>query len=114
MRARLLLHFTRRLAFPNLLVSFLATGLVQAAGALYRGAAPSAGASLSQFAGTCLTAGFLLSWYLHHLFRRHEVPMYLNYGLRLPAGLAAAYGVHLAVLLPAYFLGLVLQTGWQP
>jgi hypothetical protein len=114
MRARLLLHFTRTLVLPNLLVSLLATGFLQAAGALYRETLPSAGASLSQFAGTCLTAGFLLSSYLHHLFRRHEIPMYHNYGLRLPACLAAAYGVHLALLLPAYFLGLVLQTGWQP
>jgi hypothetical protein len=81
MRFRLLWYFTRKVGLTNLLLSALATGLVQAVGLLYSGRLPTLGPVLSQLVGVSLTAGFVLATYFYHHFRRHEMSMYHNYGV---------------------------------
>ena len=114
MRVRLLYYFTRRVAVTNLFVSLLATSAVQAVGFMYSGRPPRLSAILPQFAGIGLTAGFALATYIYHLFRRHEMPMYHNYGLRLPACTAFAFAAHLLVLMPISFVGWAIGGGPPP
>jgi hypothetical protein len=85
-----------RIEATNALLSLLLVVVVRAAGYLYSGALPSATAVFSQLSAVALSVGFALSAYVSWLCRRHERPMYDNFGLRLPIRLAVAYGLHAA------------------
>jgi hypothetical protein len=105
---RLLLHFAGKVFYQNLWFSLLATLFMQFLNFIVTMRNPSLSTALLQVSISGLTAGFALSLFIYFLFRRHELPMYRNHGISVPACVCVAYAFGCAVFLPVLVLGRVL------
>jgi hypothetical protein len=107
---RVLLHFAWKLLAVNLPASVLAAAFLRGVAATAFSQPFVVSAALRDTGTAGLTVGFGLSVYVYLLVRRHEIPLYLNHGLRLPVCVAFSYVVHLLVFVPFLAVGYAVSA----
>lgn len=93
---KLLLFFTRRIFYYNLLVSLLALVIIMVPYIMIT----SSYNLETIFTGLIiimLTLGYGFGVFLFYLFHKHELPFYRNYGLSFLKSAGMAFGIHLSI-----------------
>lgn len=107
---RLLLHFTRKVFVVNLCASLLAALSLRSVQVVGLGQRLAIGSAVANVAAVGLTAGYAFATAMYFLFRRHELPLYYNHGIRIPACIGVAYAFHVVAFAPLLVVGLVYRA----